>query len=101
MLREVAAKLRDQYGLDFALHVWPQVRDIVAKSLIAANPLVSYNPNCFELLGYDIMLDADGRCSLIEVNSSPQMSNDCLIDELVKQKMVEEIVDIIDPAQID
>jgi len=101
MLKDVAIKLKDQYNLDFYQHIWPQVRDIVTKSLIAANMLVSHNPNCFELLGYDVMIDADGRCSLIEVNSSPQMSKDCLIDELVKQKMIEEIVDIIDPHQID
>ena len=47
------------------------------------------------------MIDGDGHCSLIEVNSSPQMSKDCLIDELVKQKMIEEIIDIVDPHQID
>lgn len=77
------------------------MRDIVVKTLMAANPLMSYNPNCFELFGYDIMIDGDGRCSLIEVNSSPQLSKDCLIDELVKQKMIEEIIDIVDPQQID
>jgi len=86
--------------MDFYGQIWPQVRDIVVKSLMAANLSVSYNPNCFELFGYDIMINTEGKCSLIEINASPSLSKDCLIDELVKQKMVDEIIDLVNPAEI-
>jgi len=41
MLKDVAIKIKDQYNLDFWAQIWPQVRDIVVKSLMAANVLMS------------------------------------------------------------
>jgi len=32
---------------------------VVTASLLAGNKVISANPNCFELLGYDIIIDAD------------------------------------------
>ena len=64
--------------------VWEQVREIVVKSLIAGQPEILYHPSCFELFGYDIMIDDDERCHLIEVNSSPSLARDNLLDDVVK-----------------
>ena len=59
------------------------------------------NPNCFELFGYDIMLDEDLKCWLIEVNSSPSLEKDFIIDEIVKQQLVDDIIQIVNPISYD
>mmetsp|Transcript_48726 Transcript_48726/g.106137 ORF Transcript_48726/g.106137 Transcript_48726/m.106137 type:complete len:102 (+) Transcript_48726:995-1300(+) len=100
MLKDVYYKLREAYGIDFYKLIWPQVRDIVAKSLMAADSSVGHNPNCFELFGYDIMIDTNYECKLIEINSSPSLAKEILIDELVKQKMIDEIIDLVDATPI-
>ena len=50
------------------------------------------NPNCFELFGYDIIIDEDMKCWLIEVNASPSLEKEFLIDEIIKQQLVDDII---------
>ena len=42
------------------------------------------NPNCFEVFGYDIMVDNILKCWLIEVNSSQSLVRETILDDLVK-----------------
>ena len=58
-------------------------------------------PTAFELFGYDIMIDKQGQCHLIEINASPSLERSFLIDEIVKQSLVDDIIDIIDPPDFD
>ena len=63
--------------------IWRQVGEICGKSLIACQPDIAHNPNCFELFGYDIMVDQDCKCWLIEVNQSPSLATDTFLDDLM------------------
>jgi hypothetical protein len=45
----------------------------VVKSLFVGEDCIANNPSAFELFGYDVMLDADLRPWLIEINASPSM----------------------------
>ena len=87
--------------IDWATQVQPQIESIVLKSLISTMNCIEPNPNCFELFGYDIMLDEDLKCWLIEVNSSPSLEKDFLIDEIIKQQLIDDIVEIVSPIAYD
>ncbi|KAH8097924.1 hypothetical protein JL720_843 [Aureococcus anophagefferens] len=54
--------------------VWDGVRELVLKSLVCVEDSIPHQPNSFELFGYDVLIDADSRCWLIEVNASPSMA---------------------------
>ena len=54
------------------------------KSLIAVQHEIPANHNCFEVFGYDIMVDNNLKCWLIEVNSSPSLARETILDDLVK-----------------
>lgn len=49
---------------------------------------------CFELLGFDIMLDDKMKPWLLEVNSGPAMSLDCRIDHLVKPALIRDSINL-------
>ena len=80
-------KLMKSMGLD-DLSIWKQIEDIVIKTVIAGEPHINqayeqYVPNagnCFELLGFDILIDELMHCWLLEVNLSPSLGCDSPLD---------------------
>ena len=58
-------------------------------------------PAAFELFGYDIMIDDESNCHLIEINASPSLERSYLLDEIVKQSLIDDILDIVDPPDFD
>ena len=53
------------------------------------------NPNkrkyCFELFGFDFMLDADLNCWLIEVNTNPCLEESSKLLEMLIPRMVDDM----------
>ena len=60
----------------------PRFKDIVIDTILSAKSQLNQNDihNCFELFGYDFMIDEDFRVWLIEINNNPYLglSNDFL-----------------------
>ena len=50
---------------------------------------------CFELLGFDIMVDSNLKPWILEVNSSPALSVDSEVDAVVKAGLINHIVEIL------
>lgn len=96
MLRE---RLEAQ-GVSWNL-VWSRMIEVVLKSLAMAEGHIPNQVNSFELFGYDLMLDSKLRVWLIEVNSSPSMGQEHLLDEQVKQPLIAETIDLVDPMAFD
>ena len=51
----------------------PRVKDIIIDTILSVKQQLNPNKrkNCFELFGYDFMIDEDFRVWLIEVNTNP------------------------------
>lgn len=47
------------------------------------------------------MVDTEGSCHLIEINASPSLERSYMIDEIVKQSLIDDILDIVDPPNFD
>ncbi len=68
--------------------IFKKIEDIVIKTIISAEPIlnnafemfVPYRNNCFELLGFDILIDSLLNPWLLEVNLSPSLSCDLALD---------------------
>jgi len=83
--------------------IFDKIDDIIIKTLISSeNSLINaiskycaYQENCFELYGFDILIDDNLNCWLMEVNLSPNLHFDAPIDLKIKGEMIAEIFDII------
>lgn len=51
---------------------------------------------CFELYGFDVLLDDNLRPWLIEVNFSPSLGGDSTTDQTVKEGLIEDVIDTLD-----
>ena len=83
--------------------IFNKIDDIIIKTLIscennllsAISKYCSYQENCFELYGFDILIDDNLNCWLMECNLSPNLHYDAPIDLKIKGEMIAEIFDII------
>jgi hypothetical protein len=81
--------------------VWRSICSLVTKSLLCIDDKMCYQPSAFELFGYDVLIDQDYRCWLIEVNASPSLSRENQLDVIVKNAVVRDTIKLLDPPAFD
>ena len=94
-------KLRKQYGIDFDSVIWPQVKDIITKVFICCQNDIPYCPSTFEMFGFDVIIDSDLKCWLLEINSSPSLERSNVLDDEIKLPLVRDIMKIVSPVEVD
>lgn len=55
-----------------------------------------FGSNCFEILGFDILITDKFECKLIEVNHSPSFSCDTELDLRIKKRLIDGVLNMID-----
>jgi len=83
-------------AVDRAALLFREFEKIVVNSLVAAQRVIVPDKHCFELYGYDIMLDADYKPILIEVNASPSLTANTEADYRMKFSMLDDVLSILD-----
>jgi len=62
---------------------------------------MDFNPCCFDLYGFDVIIDEDYKISLLEINSSPSLACDTLLDDMIKQRLIDDTIDLVNPVDFD
>lgn len=88
--------------------VWERIYDSIIKSLIsvehhisaAAKKISNVNnntnrSNCFDLFGFDIILDSDLKPWILEVNLSPSLAFDSPLDFHIKSNLLTDTFNIV------
>jgi tubulin polyglutamylase TTLL6/13 len=86
--------------------LWSSIEEIVIKTLVTAQPTAAHlyrtcqpddytNSMCFEILGFDIILDHRLKPHLLEVNHAPSFSVDSPLDLAVKKTVIEEALSLV------
>jgi tubulin polyglutamylase TTLL6/13 len=79
--------------------LWEKIKDLIIKTLCAVQPSLAhtykacqpddpFNGMCFELLGFDVILDYKLKPWLLEVNHSPSFTTDSPLDLKVKFDLI-------------
>ncbi|KAL8619043.1 hypothetical protein ACOMHN_020741 [Nucella lapillus] len=75
--------------------LWRRIVNIVILTILVQAPQVQKVENCFELYGFDILVDENLKPWLLEVNFSPSLSSDCQVDVLAKKPMLHDLMDLL------
>jgi len=92
--------------------MWSNIDDVVIKTLISCQPILKHNyrtcfPNhnvgsaCFEILGFDVMLDNKMKAWVLEVNHSPSFHTDAKLDKIVKEGLLTDTFNLLHLRSID
>ena len=79
--------------------IWLNIKAVIVKTLLAVQPQLrnTYHQilgddntgfSCFEILGFDILLDRKARPWLLEVNHAPSFACGSALDELIKRELM-------------
>ncbi|XP_038623086.1 neugrin isoform X2 [Tachyglossus aculeatus] len=81
--------------------LWEDIKDVIIKTVISAHSVLRHNYRscfpqhlgggtcaCFEILGFDILLDQRLKPWLLEVNHSPSFTTDSRLDREVKDALL-------------
>lgn len=76
--------------------LWFRIKVIVILTLLNFTSSVQNWEWGFELLGFDIIVDNKQKPWLLEVNTPPALEIDTAIDQMVKPRLVKDILELID-----
>ena len=62
------------YGTEAVIKLFDDINHIIITSLRSVQSVIINDKHCFEMYGYDILLDENLKPWLVEVNASPSLS---------------------------
>ncbi|KAJ3051857.1 putative tubulin polyglutamylase ttll9 [Rhizoclosmatium hyalinum] len=69
---------------------------LVVRSLLSVQKVMIHDKHCFELYGYDILIDTNLKPWLLEVNASPSLTAETQFDYDLKHQMLNDAFDVLD-----
>ena len=84
--------------------IFHKIHDIIIKTFISNNSnmvqahtqFVPSRNNCFQLFGFDVLIDENLQPWLMEVNLSPSLKCDSLLDHKIKSHLIADLLTLVD-----
>lgn len=89
--------------------LWSRIYDVILKTLLCGENYVqaamkkngTHRTNCFELLGFDVLIDSDLKPWLLEVNLSPSLATDSPLDMSIKSNLIADTFTLVGLKRFD
>lgn len=89
--------------------LWSRIYDLIIKAIVSGEHYVNaalkkYNlhrNNCFEVFGYDVILDSELKPWLLEVNLSPSLACESPLDLTIKSTLLADTFNMIGVSKFD
>lgn len=88
--------LMSKYGTERVDTLFWEIQLIILRALLAVQQVMINDKHCFELYGYDIIIDQELKPWLLEVNASPSLTANTAEDYALKSEMLHGMLDIVD-----
>lgn len=85
-----------KHGREETEILFAKIQEIIVQALISVKKTIIQDKHCFELYGFDILIDSNSKPWLIEVNASPSFTASDKEDKLLKENVIEDALDVID-----
>eukprot|EP00644_Phytophthora_capsici_P012364 jgi/Phyca11/10089/fgenesh1_pm.PHYCAscaffold_46_\ len=95
-LRSLKMFLISKHGQEAVDHLFGAIQSLITRSLLAVQPTIIQDRHCFELYGYDVLIDSALKPWLVEVNASPSLTGDTEADYALKANVVQHTLNIVD-----
>lgn len=95
-LRMLKLYLTTKYGQELVNRCFHKIQQIFVKTLQSVQKVIINDKHCFELYGYDILLDSHLKPWLVEVNASPSMTANTEMDHQLKLALLDDVFTIVD-----
>ena len=96
-------------GIDDGL-MFAKIEDIIIKTIVSVEHIINNavdmfvpykSGNCFEVFGFDVLIDQDLRPWLLEVNLTPALSCDSPLDQKVKSNCIADLLSLAGVVKMD
>lgn len=95
-LRQLKQYLGATGGEAVANKAMADIQGIIIKSLVAVQGVMMQDKHCFELYGYDILLDDTLKPWLVECNASPSLTAETPSDYHLKFNLLDDMLTVVD-----
>jgi len=99
-VRYLRLYLESIYGIDRANQLFGDMDQLILQSLKAVQNVMINDRHCFECYGYDVLIDADLKPWLVEVNASPSLSCTTEADRIMKLNLLKDIYNVVIPETV-
>uniref|UniRef100_A0A8C6XV46 Tubulin--tyrosine ligase-like protein 9 n=1 Tax=Naja naja TaxID=35670 RepID=A0A8C6XV46_NAJNA len=96
MIQQFRLYLTAKHGAEAAEMLFSEMDNIFIKSLQSVQKVIISDKHCFELYGYDILIDQNLKPWLLEVNASPSLTASSQEDHDLKTRILEDTLNIVD-----
>jgi tubulin polyglutamylase TTLL9 len=98
-LRNYRLFLVGKYGHQATDRMFLDVEELCVNTLLSVQKVMISDKHCFEMYGYDILIDETLKPWLIEVNASPSITADTIQDYDLKFGLLEDVYSVVDVEQ--
>eukprot|EP00076_Gallus_gallus_P028328 XP_015151940.1 probable tubulin polyglutamylase TTLL9 isoform X1 [Gallus gallus] len=96
MIQQLRQYLTARHGTGLVEVLFADMDNIFIKSLQSVQKVIISDKRCFELYGYDILIDRDLKPWLLEVNASPSLAASSQEDYELKCHLLEDTLHVVD-----
>eukprot|EP00397_Hematodinium_sp_SG-2012_P032465 GEMP01034568.1.p1 GENE.GEMP01034568.1~~GEMP01034568.1.p1 ORF type:complete len:360 (+),score=74.08 GEMP01034568.1:338-1417(+) len=82
-------------GHEAADNLFQSMENIIITTLRSVQNVMINDKHCFEMYGIDILIDADLRPWLLEVNASPSLSSTTEVDRILKTELLQDTLAVV------